>query len=777
MIKIENLVKEYNGRRVLDEVNLELPNTGFIVLKGKNGSGKSTLMNMLSTLDVPNSGSITVDDFEITGKSDDVLSEFREKNIGLIFQDNNLFDEMSVRDNINIVGENANFDKTVDILSLRELLDKKAKLLSGGEQQRVAIARAILKGARIVFADEPTSAIDSDSRGDILGLLKQVSQDRLVIMITHDIGNIQNYADMVITLENGKVIDIQKKILKEKSNTGAYYKNKFDILKFTFINLFTNKKQIIRNVILFMLSFLFIIVSAIVFTTNYNYLEADTMSLENEDMMVFDVYEELESGGYGPKYERFTEDDIDYLKTKFPDKKLILAKNININGQNLKFDFDDNCVKSPYFSLYSGEMTFFDIKNLNNVSFGKKPSRSNEIVINSYLADYIIEFGIKSTQGEYYKPKNYEEIINDKTEVMLGNQSVMISGIDDLKTDEYKYLKNEESCKEDCWKLENKMRYLKDVVYVNKDFFLLYNQENTVINNIYEFYLDKNYTNKSINYYNQIKVSDDEMLATANGKFHSLTRGEIIINNEVAGALNIQDDYLDKEITFYTHRHGNGKRSELKFIVKGLSNDDNIYVSKDDVSNYLIERFITSNVIIHETDKKNASKILEDFPKIHGENKYKVSTRFSDRFDSGDDEKLILTLVLLTATFIFSVIAVIYLISYILNSVSYHKREVAILKSLGIDNKNIWMSFLIETVVVVLISFIVSSLPFVGIRAFVNAKITSVIGFKVNLIRVDVIVFILVLFAFLLVTVIVSLWAFRKIKRVNSQVLLKETMI
>ncbi len=777
MIKLVNLVKEYNGRRVLDEINLELPNTGFIVLKGKNGSGKSTLMNMLSTLDVPTSGSITVDDFEVTGKSDDVLSEFREKNIGLIFQDNNLFDEMSVRDNINIVGENAKFDEIVDILNLRELLDKKAKLLSGGEQQRVAIARAILKGARIVFADEPTSAIDSDSRGDILELLKQVSQDRLVIMITHDISNIQNYADIVITLENGKVIDVQKKILKEKNNIGAHYKNKFNIMKFTFINLFTNKKQIIRNVIIFMLSFLFIIISSIVFTTNYNYLEADTMSLENEDLMVFDVYEELSSGGYGPKYDGFTNDDIDYLEKKLPDKKLIEAKTININGENLKFDFDDNHVKPPYFSLYFGEMTFFDAENLENVSFGKKPNKDNEIVINSYMADYFIEFGVKSTQGEYYKPKNYEEIINGKVELMLGNQPVTISGIVDLQIDEYKYLKKEKDCKTDCEKFENKIYYLKDNVYVNKDFFELYNRENTIINEIYRFYIDKNYTDKSINYCNQIIVSDGEMHATANGVFHTLTRGEIIINNEVASALNILDDYLDKEITFYTYRHGNGKKSEIKFIVKGLSNDDNIYVSKDDVSDYLVERFVTSNVIIHETDKRNASKILEDFPKIHGENKYKVSTRFSDKFDNVDEEKLILTFVLLTATFIFSVIAVIYLVSYILNSVSYHKREVAILKSLGIDNKNIWMSFLVETVMVVFMSFIVSFLPFVGIRSFVNKIITSRIGFKVNLIRIDAIIFILVLLVFLLVTVIVSLWAFRKIRKVNSQVLLKETTI
>jgi len=746
MIKIENLVKEYNDRRVLDEVNLELPNTGFVVIKGKNGSGKSTLMNMMSTLDVPKSGTIKYDDFEVTGKKDEILSKFREENIGLIFQDNNLFDEMSVQDNINIVGENEKFDEVVDTLNLRELLDKKAKLLSGGEQQRVAIARAVLKGAKVIFADEPTSAIDSDTKGSILGLLKKISEDRLVIMITHDVKTLEEYSDMVITLDNGKVIDIKKKILEDKVNKGIQYKNKFDVRKFTFASLFNNKKSIKRITTLILLSVMFIFITIGIIKLDYNKMMVDTMNGEKDNY----VYFEKTSG------KSFEQSIAIFEEAKLSNNELRYGKIINgVDGNSIYFDFGTSHKEENFRPI------FLRISELDEVPFGRKPVKNNEIVITSYLADLIIKNGVMSVNG-MYKPSSYEEIINDKREIVLEKHNVVISGITD------KYFRNSSFHNDDIRRAM--VANIGQNVYVTNAFFELYNDE------IYAFNMDFRLSNKEP-FYSSIHENNIfiEPVTLKDGTvITELNSDEAIVSEYFLEYIGLQEEATPFMGSIYFV--GNGTNKKVTFKIVGISQDEKSYFSKDLVKDYLAKRVSIGSVFMWEDDKKVLKELFENYYKDK-DRKYYLSTNYNLLYEGIDGSLYEIKILFAIISGALIIITVINLINYVLSTVNEHKKEVAILKSLGVNDRLIHKAFTIELLTVLFRAFIFGFITFLIVRIIINIAASKLFAFKVNVVPINVLYMIYVLVGLIIVGLVVNIFVFGKIRKTSPQILMKNIKI
>ena len=226
MIKIQGLHKYFNkGKQneihVIDDVSLELPEKGMVAVFGKSGCGKTTLLNVLGGLDRYGSGSITLDGCDIRRNTDDL----RNKYIGYIFQNYNLNKEESCFDNIadalRLCGmtDAAEIERRVDA-ALANVDMQKYKLrtpdtLSGGQQQRIAIARAIVKNPKIILADEPTGNLDQSNTVMIMDLLKSISRDHLVILVTHEANLVDYYCDTVIELSDGKVSSI-------KNNTDTF---------------------------------------------------------------------------------------------------------------------------------------------------------------------------------------------------------------------------------------------------------------------------------------------------------------------------------------------------------------------------------------------------------------------------------------------------------------------------------------------------------------------------------------------------------------------------
>ena len=219
MLKVENVSKSYvslSKQKVdaLRGVDFELGNTGMVFILGKSGSGKSTLLNLLGGLDSPSCGQITVDGVSMKDFKQADYDSYRNGYVGFVFQEYNLLDEFNVRDNIAIAlqlskGDNVN-SKVVDALQQVELSEdyafRRVGELSGGEKQRVAIARCIVKDSKLILADEPTGNLDSATGESIWNILKKLSQTKLVVVVSHDRENAEKYGDRILEIADGKVI-------------------------------------------------------------------------------------------------------------------------------------------------------------------------------------------------------------------------------------------------------------------------------------------------------------------------------------------------------------------------------------------------------------------------------------------------------------------------------------------------------------------------------------------------------------------------------------------
>ena len=220
MIKIEKANKYFNkGKRnqihVINNTTLEFGKTGLVALLGHSGSGKTTLLNSIGGLDKINKGKIYVNGQKITRRSSHKVDKIRNLNIGYIFQDYKLLDNMTVFENIAItlkmigIKDKNEIKKRVDYVlesvDMYRYRNRLASMLSGGERQRVGIARAIVKNPNIIIADEPTGNLDSKNSLEIMNIIKAISKDKLVILVTHEVELAKFYASRIIEIVDGKV--------------------------------------------------------------------------------------------------------------------------------------------------------------------------------------------------------------------------------------------------------------------------------------------------------------------------------------------------------------------------------------------------------------------------------------------------------------------------------------------------------------------------------------------------------------------------------------------
>lgn len=221
MIKLQNVNKYFNKRRaneihVINNTSLELPENGIVALLGPSGCGKTTLLNAIGGLDKVNSGKIFVDDACISKMRSSKVDSIRNAKIGYIFQNFNLLDRMTVFENVaialrmigikdkNVIKERVHYClKAVGIYQYR---NKTTDALSGGQRQRVAIARAIVKNPRIIIADEPTGNLDSANTIEVMNIIKTISKDRLVLLVTHEKKIAEFYSSRIIDMKDGKVV-------------------------------------------------------------------------------------------------------------------------------------------------------------------------------------------------------------------------------------------------------------------------------------------------------------------------------------------------------------------------------------------------------------------------------------------------------------------------------------------------------------------------------------------------------------------------------------------
>ncbi len=217
MIQAKELTKIYKSRKggtcvALDHISFHLPDKGFVFVIGKSGSGKTTLLSLLGGLDTITSGEIVENGRELSrfGLGEQVC--YRNSTIGFIFQDFHLLDDLTIYENISLALEirgEEDREKVLKALAdtdLAEFENRYPKELSGGQKQRVAIARALVKQPSMILADEPTGNLDSKTTVQILDLLKELSKEKLVVIVSHNLSDAEHYADEILELSEGKIL-------------------------------------------------------------------------------------------------------------------------------------------------------------------------------------------------------------------------------------------------------------------------------------------------------------------------------------------------------------------------------------------------------------------------------------------------------------------------------------------------------------------------------------------------------------------------------------------
>ncbi|KAF6601785.1 MULTISPECIES: ABC transporter ATP-binding protein [unclassified Bacillus (in: firmicutes)] len=219
ILEAGNIQKSYgnklNKQEVLKGIDLQIHKGEFVSIMGPSGSGKTTLLNVLSSIDKVSAGTIKLNETEITSMKEKKLAEFRKRHLGFIFQDYNLLDTLTVKENILLPlsitkmskkEADLRFAETAEELGIYDLRHKYPSEISGGQKQRTSAARAVIHEPGIIFADEPTGALDSKAATDLLNKLSRLNQKRraTIVMVTHD-PVAASYSGRVVFIKDGRV--------------------------------------------------------------------------------------------------------------------------------------------------------------------------------------------------------------------------------------------------------------------------------------------------------------------------------------------------------------------------------------------------------------------------------------------------------------------------------------------------------------------------------------------------------------------------------------------
>lgn len=264
MLEVRNIHKQYKTGNfiqvALDDVSLNLRDHEFVSILGPSGSGKTTLLNIIGGLDHYDSGDVVIDHISTKDYKDRDWDSYRSHSVGFIFQSYNLIPHQTLLENVELALTISNVPiserkkraaEALEKVGLKEHMHKKPNQLSGGQMQRVAIARALVNNPRIILADEPTGALDSKTSVQVMELLKEVAQDRLVVMVTHNPELAKEYSTRIVELRDGAlisdsdpyVIEDKDQVPVQKRNFGRVGMSLLTAMRLSFKNLLSKRKR------------------------------------------------------------------------------------------------------------------------------------------------------------------------------------------------------------------------------------------------------------------------------------------------------------------------------------------------------------------------------------------------------------------------------------------------------------------------------------------------------------------------------------------------------
>ena len=445
MIKINNIDKYFNRHKrneihVINHTSLELDDRGLVALLGPSGSGKTTLLNVIGGLDKVRSGDIFINGKKITRFCQNKVDEIRNLNIGYVFQDYKLVEDMSVYDNVSLVlkmigiKDKKEIDKRVcyvlEKVGMLRYKRRPCSMLSGGERQRVGIARAIVKNPDIIIADEPTGNLDSKNSLEIMKIIRAISKDRLVILVTHEVDLAKFYATRIIEIKDGTVIKDYKNEPDDELDyrlDNTFYLKDFDNKDNTKIsghdiNIYSNDGEKIK---------LDIVVSSGNIYIKSNSLDKVEVIDDNSSIELVDDH-----------YKKIGKEDIDKYKFDFSN---IINKDIKkkyssilnpitliINGFKKVFDYIKcNDLKTMECGRYeiNGENLFFNLQEYETKPIQKLEAHKKYIDIQIVVSgeEYMGYCNIdKTTVSEQYDEKKDVMFLDGKVDKIYADNKTFL---------------------------------------------------------------------------------------------------------------------------------------------------------------------------------------------------------------------------------------------------------------------------------------------------------------------------------------------------------------
>lgn len=395
MLKLENVSKYYYNSGIIavgfSKVNLELKLGEFVVITGESGSGKSTLLNVISGLDSYEDGEMYINGKETSHYTEKDFEDYRRKYIANIFQSFNLVNSYTVYQNVELVMLLNGYKKhkvkkqilkIIDDVGLTKFKNTKVSKLSGGQKQRVAIARAMVKDTPIIVADEPTGNLDSESAKEVLAILKKVAKDKLVVMVTHNIEQVEQYATRIIKMHDGRIIENNeiKKIKDEPKVEESKHKN------LSFINKYRlgirNTFNIFSKFVLLLLVFLFMSTALVAEYGAFRSAEESAEENGQNSMILNDTSKERILVKKQDKT-AFTEEDFTKLKS-MSNVDYIVENDIFLDSYvSIQKDTEEGMFSISYGGTCQ-EIETFD----KELVYGRMPQTEEEIVISINKNDY-----------------------------------------------------------------------------------------------------------------------------------------------------------------------------------------------------------------------------------------------------------------------------------------------------------------------------------------------------------------------------------------------------
>lgn len=733
MIRLNNICKSFNGKRILDNINISFKTGEITFIVGTSGAGKTTLLNIIGGLDRPTSGNVVFDGRNI-GED---LNEYRAKNIGFVFQDFNLIPGLSVVQNIEIATEisgiKKNMDEIISEVNALGIADpyQRVETLSGGEKQRVAIIRSICKDADILIADEPTGSLDSNNADLVLDMLQSIKDDKHIIIVSHDMEKAKKYADRIVTIRDGNIVSDEiianecQSILNRNNKADSPVCDKSSMLHTIFIlgrnSVRKRLSKIISIALVIALSIASLATvininelgSALTHNVNVNYLENDLMNL------YYDVTPNTSRMEYP-----FTEDDIQNVKNEYDIKETVLIYLADNHDWffTSESQMSDACLKQINID------DFFEERVLSNDIEGEFIAGNNEIIVAEDVAEEL--FG-GDCIGKNVTLNNGEGYSIDYT----------IVGINHTKnpSDEFYSFVSAESLK----------ILLADIMDEN-----LYNRQI-----LSPFYTEIHSMTTGGIYGSMNPLDNKEDLLYGN---YPSSNEEVIISSalllNVFGEFDIDKNYSADEITSGEITSADIDKIFSKKFALNFNGIFTVYISgiylSDDIEIRFTDELITEMQIVDpigiDVYAANPEQVTEMRDSINEKYAFNADIQLDTLKNNISNQTKFFSTALILLGIVLLCISGALLSSFSKIAVLERKKEVAVIKSLGADNRSVLFILLFDSAVISVISFFISLIVFAAFKFVLpyilsNIEIIS-LGFPIGLILLISVIFSLLIF-------------------------------